>query len=101
MWRAKPTKWSNTVEVIKTEEKGSDVNLITHLVADAFHNRFSVAVVMSNDSDLALAIGWRAARPVGVINPQRGSPTARTGERIHVYKPIREGPLKGSQFSHH
>jgi len=29
------------VEVIKTEEKGSDVNLATHLLNDAHHNRFN------------------------------------------------------------
>ena len=38
--------------VIKTEEKGSDVNLATHLVADAFRQRFEAAVLITNDSDL-------------------------------------------------
>jgi len=42
-----------TVEVIKTEEKGSDVNLAAHLLMDAFRGRFEVALVISNDSDLA------------------------------------------------
>ena len=41
-----------TVEVLKTEEKGSDVNLATHLLVDAFDGDFDVAVVISNDSDL-------------------------------------------------
>ncbi len=40
------------VRVMKTEEKGSDVNLATHLLIDAFDNRFDVAVIVSNDSDL-------------------------------------------------
>jgi len=40
------------VEVIKTEEKGSDVNLATHLVHDAHMNRFECAIVVSGDSDL-------------------------------------------------
>jgi len=40
------------VRVIKTEEKGSDVNLATHLLMDAFDDLFDVAVVISNDSDL-------------------------------------------------
>jgi hypothetical protein len=39
-------------KVIKTEEKGSDVNLATHLLHDAQMGRFDVAVVISNDSDL-------------------------------------------------
>lgn len=40
------------VRVMKTEEKGSDVNLATHLLIDAFDNSFDVAVIISNDSDL-------------------------------------------------
>ena len=60
------------VEVFKTEEKGSDVNLATYLLLDAFKNRCEIAVVVSNDSDLAEAI--RVAQKelgiqVGLINP--------------------------------
>ena len=40
------------VPVIKTEEKGSDVNLACHLVADAFEKKCTAAFVISNDSDL-------------------------------------------------
>ena len=40
------------VRVMKTEEKGSDVNLATHLLIDAFDDAFEVAVIISNDSDL-------------------------------------------------
>lgn len=45
-----------SVMVMKIEEKGSDVNLATHLVNDAWKNLFDVALVISNDSDLAEAI---------------------------------------------
>ncbi|MFI3241324.1 MAG: NYN domain-containing protein [Alphaproteobacteria bacterium] len=38
--------------VIKTEEKGSDVNLASHLVFDACQNNFDMAVIVTNDSDL-------------------------------------------------
>ena len=41
------------VWVDKTEEKGSDVNLAAQLLKDAFGGRFEVAVVVTNDSDLA------------------------------------------------
>jgi uncharacterized LabA/DUF88 family protein len=40
------------VRVMKTEEKGSDVNLAAHLLVDAFDDTFDVAVIVSNDSDL-------------------------------------------------
>lgn len=42
-----------TVEVIKTEEKGSDVNLAAYLLLDGFRGDYDTAVVISNDSDLA------------------------------------------------
>lgn len=54
------------------EEKGSDVNVATHLLIDMFAPTIDAAVVVSNDSDLALPM--RVARdkiPVGVINPGR------------------------------
>src|SRR5713226_6420416 len=37
-----------TVEVYKTEEKGSDVNLATYLLLDAFRQDCDLAVVVSN-----------------------------------------------------
>jgi hypothetical protein len=41
------------VKVVKIEEKGSDVNLATWLLIDAFDRAFDAAVVITNDSDLA------------------------------------------------
>ena len=60
------------VEVQDTEEKGSDVNLATLLLFDGFNNDYEQALVISNDSDLALAIRIvrdKLKRPVGVVNP--------------------------------
>ncbi len=48
-----PVGGPNTVEVWKTEEKGSDVNLASYLLLDAFRKESEAAVVISNDSDLA------------------------------------------------
>ncbi len=56
----------------KREEKGSDVNVASHLLTDVLTGQVDAAIVVSNDSDLALPI--RVARdhvPVGVINPGR------------------------------
>src|SRR5262245_7677464 len=39
-------------EVWITEEKGSDVNLASHLLIDGFRARYDLAVVVSNDGDL-------------------------------------------------
>lgn len=46
----------NTVEVIKTEEKGTDVNLAVQMVADAKDDLFDYALLFSNDSDMAYAV---------------------------------------------
>ena len=45
-----------TVEVIKSEEKGSDVNLAVELVNDAWLDAFDCAAVVSNDADLSKSI---------------------------------------------
>lgn len=42
-----------STDFIRLEEKMTDVNIATQLVADAFLNRFDSAIVVSGDSDLA------------------------------------------------
>jgi len=42
----------DSVCVVKTEEKGSDVNLGSHLVRDSFAGAFDHAVIVTNDTDL-------------------------------------------------
>ena len=64
----------NTIEVFKTEEKGSDVNLATHLLLDGFQDRYEAAIVITGDSDLVTPIKMARSilkKPVGVLNPQR------------------------------
>jgi len=51
-----PLIGSKYARVLKTEEKGSDVNLALHLLNDAWHDRYDCAVICSNDSDLAEAL---------------------------------------------
>jgi hypothetical protein len=47
-----PPGGPDTAVVWKSEEKGSDVNLATYLLLDAFQDDYEAAVVVSNDSDL-------------------------------------------------
>ncbi len=51
-----PASGPRTVEVLRTSEKGSDVNLATRLLADGFGGDYEVAIVISNDSDLKLPV---------------------------------------------
>jgi len=64
---------SNIVQVIKTEEKRTDVNLATALLLDCCNNDCDEVVVISNDSDLVTpiqAVHQEFGKQVGVINPQ-------------------------------
>jgi len=76
-------------QVLKTEEKGSDVNLATYLLLDGFDGLFESAVVISDDSDLEA--------PVKEANRRFGS--------VHVISPrgptsTPAGPKAPYQMSH-
>jgi uncharacterized LabA/DUF88 family protein len=90
------------VEVIKTEEKGSDVNLATHLLHDAHKNEFTVAVVISNDSDLVepiRIIRSELRKRVGVFDPQKQKyPSIELKSNADFVKNIRTGVLRMCQF---
>ena len=61
-----------SVDVQLPEEEGSDVNLASYLLFDAFKGEFDEAVVISNDSDLVMPINLvvqEFQKAVGVINP--------------------------------
>ena len=67
-----PASGPRMVEVIKTEEKGSDVALGTLLVAHGYQGRYESAIVISNDSDLVLPIELvqrELSLSVGIYNP--------------------------------
>ncbi len=52
------------------EEKGSDVNVASHLLVDVLQGDVDAAVVISNDSDLRYPVQQaRQQVPVGVVNP--------------------------------
>lgn len=58
------------------EEKGSDVNVASHLLIDVLTDRIDAAMVFSNDSDLRYPLEEARQRvPVATINP-RANPTA-------------------------
>lgn len=88
------------IEVVITEEKGTDVNLATHLVYDACNDAFDVAAVVSNDSDLVTPIVFareKCGKVVGVINPQQ-NPARALLKVASFYKTIRPGVLSASQL---
>lgn len=94
---------STSVQVIKTEEKGSDVNLACHLLLDAARDRFDCALAITGDSDLTAPVQMAVrefGKKVGVVNPQhKASQILR--DSATFYKHIHRGALAASQFPPH
>lgn len=91
---------TKTVEVIKTEEKGSDVNLASYLLLDAFQRKCDTAIVISNDSDLKTPIEIAERElgvKVGIVNPH---PSARRSRALGAtfFKQLRKSALAKSQL---
>lgn len=87
-------------KVIKTEEKGSDVNLALHLLSDGYKNAYDMAVIISNDSDLLSPIQFvkkELGKTIGILNPQK-HPSKSLIAVADFIKNIRVGTLKNSQF---
>ena len=76
--------------VVKTEEKGSDVNMATHLLRDAYQGQFEVGVLVTNDSDLAepvRIVSHELGLKVGVLTPiARGRRRASRELVRHIHK---------------
>ena len=90
-----------TIRVRKTEEKGSDVNLATHLLLDAFRGLADTYVVVSNDSDLAEPM--RVVRDelgftMGLVTPAGQPSKALLATNPQLIRQVREGVLAASQF---
>lgn len=87
-------------DVIKTEEKGSDVNIATHMVHDGHLGLYDTAVIVSNDSDLVepvRIVRYQLDKNVGMLNPHE-HPTRSLKQHMTFMKPIRSGVLAAAQF---
>ncbi len=92
--------WPDVVKVVKVEKKGSDVNLASHLLLDAFQGNFDVAAVLSNDSDLVEPIRIVTkvlGKPVGLLSPV-SNPTLELKNVASFIRRISVSDLAGSQF---
>lgn len=86
--------------VIKLEEKGTDVNIASHMLIDAFNDCYEKAILISNDSDLAFPTKYIRdvlKKPVVIFNPQR-RPSHDLKISSTAIKPIYNNALKASQF---
>ena len=87
------------------EEKGSDVNVASHLLVNVLTGGADAAVVISNDSDLRWPVQEARRRvPVGVVNPGSGylagslssQPTVGVGR--HWWRTLRAADLRSHQL---
>ena len=89
------------VKVRKTEEKGSDVNLATHLVADGVRNSADAYVVVSNDSDLVGPIRFlvhEIGAVVGLIMTSATPSRALIKTQPQIIRQLRPGVLAAAQL---
>ena len=97
--------------VKKTEEKGSDVNLASYLLLDGFNKDYEVAVVITNDSDLAepirlvrqeLKLRVLVLHPCKVADPVKGAAAGRVSVELQRSSTqsivIEEASLAASQL---
>jgi len=93
---------SGYVNVIRTQEKGSDVNLAAQMLLEGFKQEYECAVVVSNDSDLLRPIQIAIhdlGKKVGVLAPTRNEhPSRSLSANATFIKHIRPNVLKASQF---
>jgi uncharacterized LabA/DUF88 family protein len=91
------------VQVLRMEEKRTDVDLATCLLVDCFSNDFDEAVVISNDSDLVLPIEMvrtRFGKRIGVVNPHPRNRMSGHLQRAASYhlRTINRSVLANCQF---
>ncbi len=98
---ALPQPWPDVVKALKVEEKGSDVNLACHLLLDAFQNKYDVAAVLSNDSDLVEPIRivtQELGKPLGLLSPV-SAPNPELSRVASFIRRISVSDLAAAQFS--
>jgi uncharacterized LabA/DUF88 family protein len=96
-----PAGGPRTAEVWVPEEKGSDVNLASHLLLDAFRGAFDVAVVISNDADLLEPVRMvreELGRTVGVLKVEGGQKRCIFSGRADFIRTVRRGHFAAAQL---
>jgi uncharacterized LabA/DUF88 family protein len=96
-----PAGGPRAAEVWVPEEKGSDVNLASYLLLDAFRGAFDVAVVISNDADLLEPVRMvreELGRTVGVLRVEGGQRRCIFSGRADFIRTVRRGHFAAAQL---
>ena len=92
---------SRFVEVHDTEEKGSDVNLAIHLLNDGWRDKYEVALVMSQDTDLVeplRMVSRDLRKKVGLIWLDGGRPNKYLAAASSFVRHVRSADFAAAQF---
>lgn len=89
------------VTVLKTEEKGSDVNLAVDLLYDCVRDRYECAIIISNDSDLLAPIRIvrrEYGKRIGLVNPHPARPSVQLSRNADFHKRLTEEAMRSAQL---
>ncbi|MCX6343885.1 MAG: NYN domain-containing protein [Armatimonadetes bacterium] len=92
-----------TITVLKTEEKGSDVNLAVDLLHDGVQNLYECAIVVSNDSDLLSPIRIvrrEYGKKIGLASPHTKA-SIQLSQNVDFHLRVTEKALSLSQLPDH
>ena len=99
---AEPRSGPRLVNITKTEEKGSDVNLTVHLLNDGWTNVYDCAIAVTNDSDIAetlrLVKEMHAGKQLGLLTPGERRSSLQLVTHVDFVRNIREWTLQNSQL---
>jgi hypothetical protein len=96
-----PPRGPRKARVWVPEEKGSDVNLASHLLVDGFTGKYEVAVVVSNDADLLEPVRLVRAvlgLPVGVIKVEGGQRACVFAKQADFVRTVRRRHFAAAQL---
>lgn len=88
-------------EVIKTEEKGTDVNFAAHLLNDGWRNVYDCAIAVTNDSDIAEALRLvksEHGKRIGLVTPGEGHASQQLMQYADFHRRLRKNPLRNNQL---
>jgi len=84
-----------------SNEKGSDVNLASYLLHDAFHARYELAVIVSNDADFIVPVQLVKndfGKTVWLLKPRSHQSSDLEKYVDHILPPIDAPTLAACQF---
>jgi len=89
------------IDVVKAEEKGTDVNLAVQMAVDAVRNDFDYAMLFSNDSDMAYAVqiaSRECEKKVGLYIARKAVLSKVLKENVSYIRSITPAILADHQF---